>query len=73
VRQGVDGAVGGNDSDGGSVSTKSGMLGCPGAIVPDRVGKFYLTGTKRDCNPATQVPRKKHHPLVPAVCCTPQS
>ncbi|WP_026042381.1 hypothetical protein [Pantoea sp. A4] len=53
-RQGKDGADGGNGSDGGSASNTSGRPGCPGGTDPDSTGKFYLPGTKQECNPGMQ-------------------
>jgi len=56
----ADGGNGGNYSDGGNGSDGSntvsapGRVGCPGGTNPDRSGKFYLPGTKQQCNPGKQ-------------------
>lgn len=56
----ADGGNGGNYSDGGNGSDGSntvsapGRAGCPGGTNPDRSGKFYLPGTKQQCNPGKQ-------------------
>ncbi|MGK9175099.1 hypothetical protein KXR87_18100 [Yokenella regensburgei] len=60
----ADGADGGNDSDGGSASNTPGRPGCPGGTAPDFSGKFYLPGTKQECNPGRQDLLKKHQPVV---------
>lgn len=48
------GTDGGNGSDGGSSSNASGRESCPGGTDPDKNGKFFLPGTKEQCNPGSQ-------------------
>lgn len=45
---------GGNGSDGSNTVSAPGRAGCPGGTNPDRSGKFYLPGTKQQCNPGKQ-------------------
>jgi len=45
---------GGNGSDGSNTVSAPGRVGCPGGTNPDRSGKFYLPGTKQQCNPGKQ-------------------
>lgn len=33
---------------------RPGRPGCPGDTDPDKAGKFYLPGTKEQCNPSKQ-------------------
>lgn len=65
--QGADGADGGSGSDGGSASNTHGRPGCPGGTDPYSDGKFYLPGTKQECNPGKQDLMKKHQPVVVGV------
>lgn len=51
---GGNGADGGNGSNGGNSDNTSGRPGCPGGTDPDAAGKFYLPGTKEQCNPGKQ-------------------
>lgn len=67
AEQGADGADGGSGSDGGSASNTPGRPGCPGGTDPDSGGKFYLPGTKHECNPGKQDLMKKHQPVVVGV------
>ena len=54
----VNAADGGNGGDGGNGSdgtvSAPGRAGCPGGTDPDASGKFYLPGTKQQCNPGKQ-------------------
>ncbi|WP_447723809.1 hypothetical protein [Enterobacter asburiae] len=54
----VNAADGGNGGDGGNGSdgtvSAPGRAGCPGGTNPDASGKFYLPGTKQQCNPGKQ-------------------
>ncbi|WP_336213060.1 hypothetical protein [Enterobacter sp. P82] len=54
----VNAAGGGNGGDGGNGSdgtvSAPGRAGCPGGTDPDASGKFYLPGTKQQCNPGKQ-------------------
>ena len=45
---------GGNGSDGSDTVSAPGRAGCPGGSNPDISGKFYLPGTKQQCNPGKQ-------------------
>ncbi|HCH0657595.1 TPA: hypothetical protein NKO55_002168 [Enterobacter asburiae] len=49
---GGNGGDGGNGSDG--TASTPGRAGCPGGTDPDPSGKFYLPGTKQQCNPGKQ-------------------
>lgn len=55
---GGNGGDGGTGSDGGNGSdgtvSAPGRAGCPGGTNPDASGKFYLPGTKQQCNPGKQ-------------------
>lgn len=55
---GGNGGDGGNGSDDGNGSdgtaSAPGRAGCPGGTDPDSSGKFYLPGTKQQCNPGKQ-------------------
>lgn len=46
---GYDGGAGADGADG-----KPGMAGCPGGTAPAADGKFYLPGTRQECNPGPQ-------------------
>ncbi|EPK7666210.1 hypothetical protein MOV73_002598 [Raoultella ornithinolytica] len=50
---------GGNGSDGSNTVSTPGRAGCPGGTNPDRSGKFYLPGTKQQCNPGKQDAMKR--------------
>lgn len=50
---------GGNGSDGSNTVSTPGRAGCPGGTTPDRSGKFYLHGTKEQCNPGKQDATKR--------------
>ena len=53
------GSDGGNGSDGSNTVSTPGLAGCPGGTNPDRSGKFYLPGTKQQCNPGKQDAMKR--------------
>jgi hypothetical protein len=48
---GAGGQAGGNGNRGGN-GTSGGMPGCGGGTNPSSDGKFYIPGTKRECNPS---------------------
>lgn len=51
---GGNGSDGSNGTDGTAGVSAAGRSGCPGGTDPDRSGKFYLPGTKEQCNPGKQ-------------------
>jgi|AmaraimetaFIIA01_FD_contig_21_8885375_length_1274_multi_7_in_0_out_0_3 hypothetical protein len=66
-KKGADGADGGNGSDGGSSNNTPGGPGCRGGTDSDMDGKFYLPGTKQECNPGKKDLIKTHQPIVVGV------
>lgn len=56
---GGNGADGGNGSNADSSDNAPARPGCPGGTDPDAAGKFYLPGTKEQCNPGKQDSMKR--------------
>lgn len=50
---GGQGGNGGNGGDGG-IDGQPGIPGCNGGTDPSLDGKFYIAGTKQECNPSDE-------------------